>query len=64
MTQTQLPQGFLTDSDLDLAVSNSGSNTVTILLGNGDGTFTEANESPITVALDPFSIAVGEFNTN
>ena len=30
---------FNDDAKLDLAVANFGSNTVTIFLGNGDGTF-------------------------
>ena len=35
--------------------------TVTILLGNGDGTFNATSVSP-TVGLDPTAIAVGDFN--
>jgi len=34
---------------LDLAVANENDSTVIILLGNGDGTFTAAANSPITV---------------
>ena len=30
---------FTGDGQLDLAVANSGDNTVSVLLGNGDGTF-------------------------
>ena len=33
---------FNADSNLDLAVSNNGEGTVSIRLGNGDGTFTDA----------------------
>ena len=51
---------FNGDGKLDLAVANSGSNNVTILLGNGDGTFTAA-ASPAT-GMAPNSIAVGDFN--
>lgn len=47
----------------DLAVANHGSDNVSIFLGNGDGTFTEATGSPITVGKQPVSIAVGQFNT-
>ena len=47
--------------ELDLAVANNGSNDVTILLGNGDGTFTQAG-SPIPVGKAPASIAVGDFS--
>lgn len=46
----------------DLIVANSGSNNVTILLGNGDGTFTEAPGSPIAVGKNPRSIVVADFD--
>ena len=51
---------FNGDGNLDLAVLNGGSNTLTILLGNGDGTFTAA-ASPAT-GNNPSAIAVGDFN--
>jgi sugar lactone lactonase YvrE len=53
---------FNGDGILDLAVSasNAGQVTLTILLGNGDGTFT-ATTSP-TVGHFPDSIAVADFN--
>jgi hypothetical protein len=50
------------DGKLDLAVANGGSNSVTILLGNGDGTFAPATGSPITVGNAPRALAVGDFN--
>jgi hypothetical protein len=53
---------FNGDGIPDLAVGNSGNGTVTILLGNGDGTFTQAANSPLTVGNDPFSVAVSDFN--
>jgi FG-GAP-like repeat len=50
-------------TNLDLAVVNFVDNDVSILLGNGDGTFTEEpTESPVTVGTGPFSVAVGDFN--
>jgi hypothetical protein len=57
---------FNGDGKLDLAVANTGvdvygSNTVTILLGNGDGTFTATAQSP-TTGNNPGSMAVGDFN--
>ena len=52
------------DDVLDLAVANEDSNNVSILLGDGDGTFTQAVESPITVGDFPFSVAVGDFDGN
>ena len=53
------------DGILDLVVANSGSTTVddgtvTILLGNGDGTFTQAAESPLTAGYTPISISEWE----
>ena len=52
---------FNGDGVLDMAVVNAGSNTLTILLGKGDGTFTDAASSPQT-GTDPSFVAVGDFN--
>jgi hypothetical protein len=52
---------FNGDGKLDLAVANQAGKNLTILLGNGDGTFTPAASSPST-GDGPFSIAVGDFN--
>jgi len=46
----------------DLAVANVVSDNVTILLSNGDGTFTKGASSPILVGTFPVSIAAGDFN--
>ena len=51
---------FNGDGKADLAVATYYE-TVTILLGNGDGTFTPANVSPATGAFSDF-IVVGDFN--
>jgi len=51
---------FNGDGKPDLAVANSGSNNVSILLGNGDGTFQAAVN--FDAGLSPNSIAVGDFN--
>lgn len=48
----------------DLAVSNSSDSTVSILLGNGDGTFSAAPGSPVAVGTRPISIAIGDFNND
>ena len=57
---------FNGDGIPDLATANSGDNankfkgTVTVLLGNGDGTFTPTTTSPVTVA-PAKSVAVADF---
>lgn len=53
---------FNGDGWVDLAVANYGDGTVTILLGNGDGIFTQAAGSPITVGTEPRSVATADFN--
>ena len=40
---------FNSDGNLDLAIPNAGSNTLTILLGQGDGTFTVSTVSAGTI---------------
>jgi hypothetical protein len=49
------------DGHADLAVANFNDNSVTILSGNGDGTFTPTAINPAT-GLNPDSIVVGDFN--
>ncbi len=44
----------------DLIVANSADNTVSVLLGNGDGTF--ASQVTYATGTDPVSIATGQFN--
>jgi hypothetical protein len=53
-----------TSGIIDLAVANQLDNTVSILLGNGDGTFAAAPSSPLVLpsGSSPTSIAVGDFN--
>ena len=48
------------DGKPDLVVANRGDNTVSVLLGNGDGTF----QKQVTYAtgVQPGSVAVGDFN--
>src|SRR5215469_2726154 len=49
------------DSKLDVVVANSDSNTVGVLLGNGDGTFQPAITYP-SGGLSPRSVAVADVN--
>jgi len=52
----------LTGLAADLVIANSTSDNVTILLGNGDGTFHEATGSPYAVGKNPSSVVVADFN--
>jgi len=59
------PNGIVTadfngDNIQDLAVANQGSNTISILLGNGDGTFTEG--TTLTTGNQPGALVAGDFN--
>jgi hypothetical protein len=53
---------FNGDGRADLVVVNQGSNTVSILLGNGDGTFQPRND--YATGTSPTSVAVGDFNSD
>ena len=48
------------DGNPDLVTVNQYSNDVSVLLGNGDGTFQTPTTYP--VGLDPVAVAVGDFN--
>jgi hypothetical protein len=51
---------FTNNSRLDLAVANANDDTVSILIGNGDGTFQSAVNYP--AGKDPVAIMAGDFN--
>jgi hypothetical protein len=51
---------FNADGVQDLAVANADSNNVSVLLGNGDGTFQGAVD--FGAGHTPLSVAVGDFN--
>ena len=52
---------FNGDGKLDVALANSfGSNTITYMLGNGDGTF--ASPSVMAIGSQPLDIQQGDFN--
>lgn len=52
----------VTITPLDLVIANSASNNVTVLLGNGDGSFQAAPGSPYKVGGNPSSIVLADFN--
>lgn len=60
---------FVTTADLnadnfqDLIVSNFTDNTLSVFLGNGDGTFQNPITPPPTTGAGPISIATGTFNS-
>jgi hypothetical protein len=53
---------FNQDGKPDLAIVNQTSQNVTVLAGNGDGTFTQFTKSPLTVGNLPVSIASGSLS--
>ncbi|MGC1617178.1 MAG: FG-GAP-like repeat-containing protein [Candidatus Acidiferrum sp.] len=55
---------FNSDGNTDLAIVNQTTNNVSILLGNGNGTFTQAANSPFAVGKSPFAIASGDLNVD
>jgi FG-GAP-like repeat/Putative Ig domain len=55
---------FNGDGQLDLAVTEAQHNTVTIFLGDGNGTFTTAQGSPMTAGSEPWAILAADFNND
>jgi len=55
---------FNGDGILDLAIVNQTSNTVSVLEGVGNGTFTEFPKSPIAVGSSPSAIATGTLSAS
>jgi len=58
---------FNRDGKIDFATANSNDSSVSVFLGNGDGTFTQASGSPMTAAtvtslIGPFGIAAADIN--
>ena len=48
----------------DLAIVDSGSNNLTVLLGTGTGGFKTGPGSPYPVGANPMSVAMGDFNAD
>lgn len=59
---TSVAVGNFNGSAPDLAVANEGSNSLSILLGNGFGQFTAG--APVAVGSLPSSVVVGRFNAD
>ena len=55
---------FFTQQNDDVVLVNQTSGTISILLGNGDGTFVEAPNSPLTVGRLPSAVVVADFNND
>jgi Ca2+-binding RTX toxin-like protein len=53
---------FNSDKTPDLAVANGGCNNVSILLGNGDGTFGASQGFGVDINVSPSQLATGDFN--
>ncbi len=51
---------FNGDGRFDLAVADKGANTVSVLLGKGDGTFPTRND--FATGTSPVAVAIGDFN--
>ena len=52
------------DSHPDLVVVNQTDNTVSVLLGNGDGTFNAALNSPLATGQAPTAVTIADFNAD
>ena len=50
------------DGSLDLAVANNTGNSITVLLGNGDGTLNTTTTATYAAGNGPTSIAVADYN--
>ncbi len=53
---------FNGDGKKDLAITNPNSNNVSILLGDGTGSFSNAPGSPLSVGTFPYSVNTADFN--
>jgi hypothetical protein len=61
-TQSVASGDFNHDGAADLATVNTGSSTVAVLLGRGDGTFADATTSPVGTGI--LAVAAGDFNSD
>ncbi|HCS48536.1 MAG TPA: hypothetical protein DIW61_09885 [Candidatus Aminicenantes bacterium] len=52
------------DGKIDLVTPDVGSNTITVLAGDGSGRFAAAAGSPYAVAFRPYAVALGDLNSD
>lgn len=52
------------DGRIDLAIVNQTDATVTVLLNNGDATFTASAESPLPTGATPTAVAIADYDQN
>jgi len=50
------------DGKLDIVTPDVGSNTITVLVGDGAGRFSAAEGSPYSVAFRPYAVALGDLD--
>jgi hypothetical protein len=55
---------FNNDTILDIIVANYGNNKLGVFLGHGDGTFANVTLFPMKYGSNPFSLIVGDFNSD
>ncbi len=53
---------FNRDGNLDIVVANSGSNNLTVLMGNGKGSFRLASGSPVPAGRKPHHVTAADWN--
>jgi hypothetical protein len=54
---------FNNDTHLDIVATNSDESTISVLLGHGNGTFANPIEYSTGYRTQPFSVVVGDFNS-
>jgi hypothetical protein len=52
------------DNQLDIIEANSGTDSIGVLLGNGNGTFSVVKLYPIGTGSQPYSLALSDFNND
>ena len=52
------------DGSLDLITANSAGNSISVLLGNGNGTFQAAITTGLGAGTQPMGLALGDFNSD